>query len=68
MSTGKEKDTVKAFNARVPKSKLDKIAYIAWHDRKSQTAVFLQAIDDAVKKWETKNGAITEDMIKQSQR
>lgn len=51
---------------RMPEDVLSKVKYIAWHDRETNTAVFIAACEALIKTWEKKNGGITDDMIKKA--
>ncbi len=54
---------LKQINFRLPEDLLQKLKYIAWHDRKSITDTYVEGITDQIKKFEKVNGAITEDQI-----
>ena len=50
-NTGKEKTSM-----YIESVKLDKLKYISFMDRKTQTDVFDEAFSDYIAKWEKKNG------------
>lgn len=53
---------------RIDEDTAKKLAYIAWFDRKNKTAIVTELLNNHIKKWERDNGAITEALIKQSEK
>lgn len=59
------KDGERRFTIIAPNDTINKVKYIAWHDRmKFEKTAFVDALNSYVAAWEKKNGAITPALIK----
>lgn len=56
----------KNVNFRQDVEIINKLAYIAWHDRETVTDIYNSLAEAHIKKWENKNGAITDKQLKEA--
>lgn len=62
----KNSTSLNPLSLRIEEGTANKLKYIAWHDRKSNTDIYKQAFESLISEWEKKNGAITEDQLKEA--